>query len=91
MAVCPTILENDSSVLDLILDVFLNSIVATANSGTVEYFSTRYHHDGHHQRNDGTPHTPSPVRLHVHMQLSPKMGRWESRPTFGGQTGTLEG
>lgn len=46
---------------------------------------------GHHQRTDGAPHTPSPVRVHVHMQVNPKRGRCEFRPTFGGYTGTLGG
>lgn len=93
MAVCLINLESDSSVLDLFSMSFWNNVVAMVIRDTVEclQWQDSYHHDGHHQRTDGAPHTPSPVLMHVHMQLNPKRGRCEFRPTFRGYTGTLGG
>lgn len=78
-------LENDSSILDLFSTSFLEQHCSNSQSrhGGVGIFHC-YHHDRHHQRTDGPPHTPFPVRLHVHMQVIPKRGRCEFRPTFGG-------
>lgn len=93
MAVCLINLESDASVLDLLSMSFGNTIVAMASRDTVECLQWQdcYHYDGHHQRTDGAPHTPSPDRMHIHMQLNPKRGRCEFRPTFRGYTGTLGG
>ena len=93
MAVCLPILESDSSVLDLFSMAFGNNFLATANRDTVEFlqWQSGYHHDGHHQRTNRLSHTPSPVRLQVHMRFIPKRERCGIRPTFEEHTGTLEG
>lgn len=74
MAVCLPTLESDSSVLDLFSMPFGNNDFVTANRDTVEFvqWQNRYHHDGHHQRTNGSSHTPFPVRLHFTCNLFPR-------------------